>query len=245
MRYLFLDESGDHNLDLFDPNYPLFVLAGCALTQEEHDKTLTPLIKELKQKVFGSEKLVLHYIDYTRNQFGFERMIEQKTRELFYHQLNRVIKEADFSLFSCIVDKKKHKEKYGALAIDPYILSLEIIIEKFVQTLKAVKDKGVVIAESRGQQLDNELNLAFLDLKIRGTRYLRPKHITNCIDGFHIRKKEENLAGLQLVDSLVTPIGRRFCNRKNAYIDYGIIKSKFRKHECGKYRGYGLIILPK
>jgi len=85
-----------------------------------------------------------------------------------------------------------------------------------------------------------------LNLKINGTSYLTPKEISNRIgNNFFIKKKEENIAGLQLVDSVVTPIGRRYLNLKNRYLDYELIKSKFRKTKCGKYSGYGLIVLPK
>ncbi len=33
MLVLFLDESGDHSLHKFDPQYPMFVLAGCVLEE--------------------------------------------------------------------------------------------------------------------------------------------------------------------------------------------------------------------
>jgi len=245
LKILFLDESGDHNLITSDPSYPLFVLAGCAMSQEEHDHRLTSHLNDLKQELLGRTNIILHYVDYTRNKNGFEQMINKEFRENFYEGLNKTIAETDFALIGCIVDKTKHREKYKSLAIDPYTLSLEIIVERFVKMLVDSQEKGFIIAESRGQQLDNELNLAFLDLKIRGTRFLRPKEIVENIEGFSIKKKEENIAGLQLVDSLVTPIGRRYCQRKNFYINYNIIKSKFRKIECGKYKGYGLIIVPK
>ena len=245
VKILFLDESGDHNLINPDPNYLLFVLAGCVISQDLHDQGLVPRLSEFKNKLFGTKDIVLHYVDYTRNKNGFEKMSGKEFRERFYDGLNKIIAETDFTLISCIVDKIKHKEKYRALAIDPYTLSLEIIIERFVKLLIGSKEKGFIIAESRGQQLDNELNLAFLDLKIRGTRFLRPKDIVENIEGFNIKKKEENMAGLQLVDSLVTPIGRKYCKRKNAYLNYDVIKNKFRKIECGRYKGYGLIIIPK
>ena len=245
MKFLFLDESGDHNLTTPDPQYPLFVLAGCVMSEDDCDNQLSFRMNDFKEKLFGTKNIVLHYVDYTRNKNGFEQMVDKEFREKFYDGLNKIIAETKFSLISCIVDKTKHKERYKNLAIDPYILSLEIIVERFVKSLVDANEKGFIIAESRGQQLDNEFNLVFLDLKIRGTRFLRPKDIVENVEGFTIRKKAENIAGLQLADSLVTPIGRKYCKRKNFYIDYDAIKSKFKKIECGKYKGYGLIIVPK
>jgi len=45
-------------------------------------------------------------------------------------------------------------------------------------------------------------------------------------------------------DTIVTPIGRRYLNKVNYYLEYDKIKAKFRKMKCGKYQGYGLVILP-
>lgn len=171
-------------------------------------------------------------------------MRNKDSREQFYTGLNKIIKETEFNLIACIVDKKEHIKHYKN-ALDPYLLSLKVILEGFIMCLKESKEKGIVVAESRGTQLDNQLNLAFLDLKISGTRYLRPSDVADNITDFRIRKKEANIAGLQLIDSIITPIGRRYLNKKNHYLVYDVIKGKFRKHECGKYTGYGLIILPR
>jgi len=182
--------------------------------------------------------------EYTRDGKGFENLRDKTLRGEFYVGLNKIIKDVEFSLIACIVDKKEHIKHYKN-AIDPYLLSLEVIVERFVMFLKEREKKGAIVAESRGQQLDNQLNLAFLDLKISGTRFLRPIDIAENVTDFRIKRKDENISGLQLVDSIVTPIGRRYLNKRNFYIIYDVIKSKFRKNFCGKYRGYGLIILPR
>ncbi len=244
MKILLLDESGDHDLINIDLNYPLFVLAGCVIDEAKHNNTLTKQMSDFKKDVFNNVSIILHYVDYTRNKNGFEKMSEKSFRENFYGGLNKIIKDTDFKLIACIVDKVKHKNRYGMLAIDPYILGLEIIIERFVFMLEESGEKGVIIAESRGDQLDNELQLAYLNTKIKGTRYLKPIQINNNIENFMIKKKSENIAGLQLTDSLVTSIGRKYLNKKNYYVNYDVIKSKFRKIICGKYKGYGLVILP-
>ena len=109
--------------------------------------------------------------------------------------------------------------------------------------LKAGKEKGIGIAEA-GRSLITSL-IFFLDLKISGTRYFRPIDVAENIVDFGIKKKEENIAGLQLIDSIITPVGRRYLNKRNHYIAYDVIKGKFRKHECGRYKGYDLIILPR
>lgn len=245
MRILYLDESGDHDLINIDTNYPVFVLSGCILDSGYHDKVLKPSLDKFKRDVLGRTDIILHYADYTRDGVGFEIMSDTTKREDFYRRLNKLIGNTNFTLLACIIDKTEHLKHYR-YPINPYILSLEIIIEKFVMFLNKEKEQGMIIAESRNNQLDNELNLAFLDIKIRGTRFLNPSEIVDKIDNhFYIKKKEENVAGLQLIDSVITPIGRRYLGLKNRYLNYDIIKDKFHKHPCGRYRGYGLVILPR
>lgn len=147
-------------------------------------------------------------------------------------------------MVACLVDKRSHLHRYDLRAFDPYLLSMEVLVEKFTIYLKENNDSGVIIAESRSPQLDNELNLSFLGLKINGTRFIKAREITERIKNFTIRKKEENIPGLQIIDSVVSPIGRKYLGYKD-YLNYGLIEDKFRKNKDGKYLGYGMVILPK
>jgi hypothetical protein len=56
--------------------------------------------------------------------------------------------------------------------------------------------------------------------------------------------KEDDIAGLQVADLVVTPIGRSLLG-KSSLVDYGIIQSKFRCNWRGEYDGTGLVVLPK
>lgn len=244
MKILFLDEAGDHNLLLLDKDYPIFVLGGCILDEKTHLKDLTPSLKLFKKELFDDESIILHFRDYARSVNGFEKMRDKNFRDKFYQKIANVITSTDMAILGCIIDKKAHKEKYELRATDPYLLSLEILVEKFVLYLKDVRDTGMIIAESRSPQLDNELNLAYLGLKISGTRFIKAKKIDEHIKEFVVKKKEENIAGLQLIDSIVSPIGRKYLGYKD-YLDYRVIENKFRKNKNGVYMGYGLVMMPK
>jgi hypothetical protein len=243
MIHLYVDESGDHNLLDIDPNYPIFVLGGIIIDVETHNSILNPKLADFKTRLLGSKDIILHCLDYSRSKNGFEKMRDRNFRKGFFTEIENIIKITNFTLLACIIDKVAHRKKY-IYASDPYILSLEILIEKFTFYLKHNKQEGIIIAESRGPQLDNALELAFLNTKINGTRFFAPKEITERIKGLVIKKQNENVAGLQITDSVVSQIGRKYLKYK-AYFDYEVIKSKFDKHSCGKYLGYGLVILPK
>ena len=68
--------------------------------------------------------------------------------------------------------------------------------------------------------------------------------LTTISVGLTLKRKEDNLAGLEIVDAIVTPIARRILNRKSR-IDLEIIKQKMRKDHLGEVKGYGLVVLPK
>ena len=88
MKVLFLDESGDHNLEVIDPLYPLFVLGGGILEKEYAEGDLVERLDAFKRKLFGRTDLVLHTADITRNKNGFERLKDTAFRTEFYLQLN-------------------------------------------------------------------------------------------------------------------------------------------------------------
>ncbi|MCP9453062.1 MAG: DUF3800 domain-containing protein [Nitrospira sp.] len=60
MKVLFLDESGDHNLAVIDPLYPLFVLGGVIVEQRYAEGPLEDELRDFKRRLFGRDDLVLH-----------------------------------------------------------------------------------------------------------------------------------------------------------------------------------------
>ena len=58
MKVLFLDESGDHNLSLIDPQYPMFVLGGVIVDKDYADGPLTEQLNAFKTSFFGRSDIV-------------------------------------------------------------------------------------------------------------------------------------------------------------------------------------------
>jgi hypothetical protein len=102
----------------------------------------------------------------------------------------------------------------------------------------------VIVAERRDPTLDRELDIAWLNLKVQGTRFMQAKAIEERIMGLNLRPKTANIAGLQLADLVVTPIGRKVLG-KTIKEDYRVIEEKFRCSRTGRIEGYGLVVLPK
>ncbi|MCL4538082.1 MAG: DUF3800 domain-containing protein [Bacteroidetes bacterium] len=241
---MFLDESGDHSLTIIDPQYPLFVLGGIIVDSDYASGEMTERVRKFKLDVFGDEDLILHTADIARNRNGFERLKDSEFRERFYSELNKLMRDLEYRVVACVIKKDEHLSKYGLAALDPYMLSLDILVERFCFEVGNRADGGLIVAEKRGQPLDSELEIAWLNLKVQGTEYLAAKDISKRISLLNLRDKKANLAGLQLADLVVSPIGR-FVLGKSAKEDFRIIERKFRRKWTGDYRGAGLVVLPK
>lgn len=243
-KILFLDESGDHSLGIIDPQYPVFVLGGVIMDAEYAQTHLEAEMNRFKKDLFGRTDIVLHTSDITRNRNGFERMKDSEFRVRFYHELNVLMARLDYQVVACAIRKDDHAERYGIDAVDPYMLALHVLVERFCFEIGNVEEGGMILAEKRNPTLDHELELAWLSLKIRGTGFLAAKDIEKRVEDLRTLDKKKNNAGLQLADLVVSPIGRHVLGKPEQE-DFRIIREKFRKGKKGNHLGYGLVILPK
>jgi hypothetical protein len=244
MKILFLDESGDHDLAKIDPQYPIFVLGGIIVEQAYAEGELTCQLNAFKRALFGTENIILHTADITRNRNGFERLQDTAFRQRFYRELNELMATLDYAVVACAIHKSAHLARYGVAALDPYMLSLDILVERFCFEIGAVSKGGKIVAEQRDPTLDRALRLAWLNLKLQGTRYLQGKVIADRIHDIELRPKKQNIAGLQLADLVLSPIGRHVLG-KEAREDWQVVQRKLRRGRTGQVEGFGLVILPK
>jgi len=246
MLILFLDESGDHNLDKIDPQYPVFVLGGCIIDLKYHQECMAPALAEYKRDLFGRDDFILHTADITRRKEPFRKLTNIECRNRFYIETNRLMQNLQYMVVACVIRKDAHLRQYGIAAIDPYMLALRVLVERFVFEIKSCKGEktGFIIAESRDETLDNQLRLAWMDLRTSGTEYITASELRNHVTDLKIKKKSENIAGLQVADLVVSPIGRHILGKKSKE-DWKIIQGKFRCNYEGRYMGFGLVILPK
>ena len=77
--YLFIDESGDHGLTKINNEFPVFSLSG-VLTSEKDYAEIISKMNELKLKIWGHEKIILHSRDIRKcdNEFFFIRFSDEK-----------------------------------------------------------------------------------------------------------------------------------------------------------------------
>ena len=263
-RYrLYLDESGDHVLEdearLTEPGHRYLALVGCWFAQGEPYLRFHRALEELKQEHFPhspDEPVILHRRDLIDCSGPFWRLREATHRTKFDDELCDLVARADFTVCGVCIDKLALKHNYPS-PFHPYHLGLGFLLQRYCGWLNHLNRRGDVMAESRGGAEDTRLRNAY-------------QHIWTHSDMFHpadfyrrpltskeakLKKKSENVAGLQLADLLARGV------RDDILADYGqladqmapfdarllsVVRPKYNRHLYeGRVQGYGKVLFPK
>ena len=158
--------------------------------------------------------------------------------------LNAAMRRWSFTVVACAVRKDHHAREYGTSAIDPTMLSLEVVAERFCYELR---QRGIVgadiIAEARGRPLDRIRERSRQDLLVNGTRYVGRHELSDRVRLLELRTKTAGESGLELADLVVSPIGRHVIG-KPPREDGAIVSEKLRRRD-GSWHGAGLVVLPR
>lgn len=153
--YLFLDETGDHGLSYIDDNFPLFLLSGVFISEEEYS-ILRKEINDFKNKFFKTTEVILHSRDIRKVEGPFQILFNLEIKKHFYEDINRILGNTNYKIFGAGIDKRKHIEKYGKTAHDPYSTSLSFLIERLIfecDDTDRCSEVNIVI-EKRGKRED-------------------------------------------------------------------------------------------
>lgn len=240
--YLFLDECGDQNLTSFDPSFPIFTLCGIIVSQEQLD-IITEKINALKKEFWGDKKVILHSRDIRKCQNGFEIFFDLDVKRRFYEQINEILQEKMYVIVCCSILKEPYIRQYGRLN-DVYGQSLSYIMERTVFYLDNFANNSIhltTIVECRGKKEDKALLDYYNKVSDRGTYWVTSARIKNYFKEFEMKRKSENLIGLQIADLVAYPITRHVLDEDAVNIAFDVIKENIYQKE-GKL--YGMKVFP-
>lgn len=200
---VYVDESGDHSLEVINPEWPLFVLCFCIFPVEAYVASVAPAIRRLKFEVFGHDLVILHEHDIRKRRGAFSQL-NQSAREAFMHRLTDIIDEADMTVIAVVIDKVQLKARYQT-PFHPYHLAMQFGLERLDQFLR-LQGQGdrdtCVVFEARGLKEDRALELEFRRVCDGNNRNHQPLPLA-C----HVADKKANSEGLQLADLTARPLG--------------------------------------
>lgn len=215
--YAFIDESGDHNMNLAlsDNTYNIFVLGAVFIDKDDYE-TVDRDFKAFKKGFFGSEDFITHTDELT-HPLGLKSdprngvMRNPEKRAEFYNWANDFIDKAPIRAVFTVVQKVPffHKYRYPA---DPYHLSFENILNRTLYYSKS--DNISILPECRNSHADKKIEAEFAKYSVSGTTFHTADTLQKRIREFRCVPKKDNSTGLQLADLLVTPVGRHFNGAK-------------------------------
>ncbi len=240
--YLFLDECGDQNLTSFDPSFPIFTLCGIIVSQEQLD-IITEKINALKKVFWGDKKVILHSRDIRKCQNGFEIFFDLDVKRRFYEQINEILKEKMYVIVCCSILKEPYIRQYGRLN-DVYGQSLSYIMERTVFYLDNFANNSIhltTIVECRGKKEDKALLDYYNKVSDRGTYWVTSARIKNYFKEFEMRRKSDNLIGLQIADLVAYPITKHVLDEDAVNLAFDVIKDNIYQKDR---KLYGMKVFP-
>ena len=260
---MYVDENGHQSLtgDLSLPDKRFLCITGIIMPIKEHDEVLTPLLADLKTKYFGSPDVVLHRREIISAKGAFSVLENDAIRESFNNDLLGIIEKVQYRVISVVIDKKAHVEKYGMIrAQDPYALALEYLMQRYQYWMQDYRKThpfgyGDILAEARGGKEDMITKNTYHEIYLgHGFNPLKNASQYYSSSQIKLKKKVDNIAGLQFADLLSHPARRYILAKKglaagiktSSYeqkIVEILVRNKFRR-KTGIIEGSGIVFHP-
>jgi len=238
---VFLDESGDHSLAKIDPQYPFFGLAG-VMTETAAHPVFSRALSKWKTGFFGVD-VCLHMREITRNKGAFTILADTAKRARFWTELQNEIDAQAYMLVCSVILKDQHLKQYGAMAYNPYFLTLEFLVERYCHEMRQRNSRAGFVAECRAPHLDAALRAQYVALLANGTHYISAKDLRKYLNpDMQFQPKMPSAIGLQVADLAVGPICRHVGKMKRAQALR--VRPHFRQSPDGKVMGWGLKVFP-
>lgn len=238
---VYLDESGDHSLEVIDSQFPIFVLSACVFRKEDYRSAVVPAFLDLKFRFFGHDMVVLHSRDIRKATGPFAILQNAAVRTDFLAAVNTAVAAAPFTLITAIIDKRRLAGRY-AKPDNPYTIALTFCMERvfsYLQRLGMHEATTPFVFECRGKREDADLELAFRRAA-DGVNILGRRMLFDIV----FADKKANSTGLQLADLVSHPVGRHHLNPAQPNQAYDVVEPKFRKSSGGAVNGWGLKVFP-
>lgn len=241
-HFLFLDESGDHGLTKPNPDFPVFLLCG-VLVSEDNYEIIRQKMNFLKESIWTDKKVIFHSRDIRKCEKEFQVLFDLELKKRFYHEINKIVAESDYFIIASAIEKTKFIKQFGMLQDDVYEVALSFVIELAGLILLQSHPEAelAIVIEKRGAKEDKQLDDHFQRLCGRGTAKLNPEYLRKLSPTFTFRNKKENINGLQLADLVAYPIARYVIEPDRANPSFGVLEPKIYRTDA---RLDGLKIYP-
>ncbi len=174
--------------------------------KEYYNATVPQTLESLKKQFFKYDPdsppiLVRSEIVYHKHAFGV--LVNEERNKEWESAILELFKELKVEIFTVVIDKKAHIEKFPMETFYAYIYSLAVLLWRVRGYLKYYGRQADIIAEARGKVEDAKIQRAFHYIRQNGfTDYGSAEGYCQAFPDNEIifRTKIHNVAGLQLAD---------------------------------------------
>ncbi|SKB00056.1 Protein of unknown function [Caloramator quimbayensis] len=259
---LFVDENGDSNLKyikkciinkhLPDNNNRFLTITGTIVKKEDLTNIKNKILA-LKQKYWENgmfyykghlKRVCFHSVDIRTKKGPFSDKIIRYND--FIIDLSAILDEIPAIIVSSTIDKYNLYMKYNS-PYNPYNLSLNFVLERFVKYILKPGEKGIVILEARGEKDDKKLLDHIKFIIDNGTNVVSSNYFSK-IKGVFFNPKwhaqsngKKSYFGLEITDLYSYPIFK-YCSTGTKDKAFQTLESKLFKYP--NYTGCGVKKFP-
>jgi hypothetical protein len=205
---LYIDESGDHtykHLDNLDTRY--LGITGVLVQKQRYESHIQPELENLKRQIFkydADNPPILVRSQIIHHKSWFYVLQNDELNKKWENGLLEYIKSLKgyTHIFTVVIDKKVHLDRYPSLTFDPYAYSLSVLLNRVRGYLVKIKEQADIVAEARGRVEDLKIINAFKTLCEKGSLYGTGNYYKQAYpkDELIMKCKVNNVAGLQIAD---------------------------------------------
>ncbi len=225
--YLYIDECGDHQLENFNPAFPIFTLCGI-LVSADRLVCLEKAVNAFKHEFFEDENIIIHSRDIRKQEKFYSILQYPDIKKRFYEGINSILGQSGvYVIVCCSILKEPFVERFNT-GEDVYGLSLKYLIERAVFCMDDNVDDGKldIYIERRGVKQDRTLLNYYNRLRSTGTKWVTAERLVSRLGRFIFSYKKDNVIGLQLADLVAYPITRHVLDPKAPNPAYDVIRDK-------------------
>lgn len=206
----YIDESGDHayrNVDSLDKRY--LALTAILVRQDRYDSEVRAPLEQLKKKHFTYDPdfpPVLVRSQIIKREGPFWPLRAPGRRDAWGEEIIAFMKSLPIQIYTVVIDKQAQFDTYGAAARNPYAYCLRVLLNRIRGYLFLRNATADVVAESRGHREDKQLQREYEEFQLVGDQYRVAGEVQTTYPGYiQFRRKDHNVAGLQIADLLAYP----------------------------------------
>lgn len=256
---MYVDEVGNADLKAStDPNHRYLSLTGVVFSLDYVDRVVAPELEALKRRYFKAhvdEPLILHRKELVNRKYPFHSLRDPRVEAAFNADLLSLLERLRYRVITAVIDKLEHCRRYQSWEKHPYHYCQEVLVERYVSSMEAVGKVGDVLAESRNSKVDRDLREAYQSIYSGGTEWISGDVFQRRLTSreLKLKKKSDNVVGLQLADLLAHPSFKAtLLRRRNEPLasDFGgriaaiLEAGKYRCSPTGEIDGWGRKWLP-